>query len=188
MLQRFGSQKGKKIIVCLLFIVFIYHYWIQYWHITHSKGLVPQIAWNFKVCQCRKSSYSSMKTQYQQSRPPQIVCDFGSDLLEMSVVYLKRKTIPSSQSGDAPWSSRHCTLTICIIALTVSFMCGNWEEMNSYKISVLKVQSRPMFLYLPYNGKLLNHSSITVWEGKHFQKCKCSTFGFMCIVHNFMNL
>jgi hypothetical protein len=40
-------------------------------------------------------------------------------------------------------------------------------------MSVSEVQSqpvhKPMVLYVPEKDKLLNKSSVTVWEGKHFQ-------------------
>jgi hypothetical protein len=39
--------------------------------------------------------------------------------------------------------------------------------------------SRPVFSYLPYRGKFLNHSSVTTWENKYFQLRKFRTFGFL---------
>jgi hypothetical protein len=55
----------------------------------------------------------------------------------------------------------------------------NEEKKNDYKISMIKVQSqpvyRPMFSYLPYKGKLQNQLSVSMWE-EHLQKSKYCTF------------
>jgi hypothetical protein len=38
------------------------------------------------------------------------------------------------------------------------------------------------FSYLPCEGKLVNQSSFTTWEGKPFQKCKSYLFGFRYMI------
>jgi hypothetical protein len=94
-----------------------------------------------------------------------------------SSVQPKRRTKSTSQSNNSPWSS--ASWKIVSVGL-----CGLSVEQESN--SLLQVQrcpiTDPCFHICHTIGKVLNWSTITVWEGKLFQKCVWSIFGFTYIV------
>jgi hypothetical protein len=51
------------------------------------------------------------------------------------------------------------------------------QEETTYQRNVFKMQHqpgyKPMFSYLPHQGKFLDKNSVTAWEEKHSEKCMC---------------
>ena len=73
--------------------------------------------------------------------------------------------------------------------------CLTQLRTTEYWIYVFEVQvwsvNILMFLYLPYKGKFMNHSSATTWVITYLQKCMWCTLGFIyttvCFISETLN-
>lgn len=70
----------------------------------------------------------------------------------------------------AAWSHFHC------------LQCSARKKQTTTKFQCSKSSlpvHKGMFFYLPHKGKFLYFNSITMWKGKHFQKCDWCKFVFI---------
>lgn len=146
---------------------------MKYWKITFSEGLVMQEAWILKTASVKHLCCLKILST-RKIRQLQMVQNC------LNWVY-QRKTNPRSQWNELPWSVTYWTLAVSTAALMVSCITATKLQCSECKAGLC-------FSYLPHKVNFWIRVPLTVWEGKHFHKCKYSTFGVMYIVWSFYEL